>query len=62
MDHEFCSGVCFVIVNQVFSFGYSVSIYPFKVNARNIRKRCKICSKLTIKIPEQRLLSGVVTS
>ena len=26
----------------------------FKVNNRNIRTRCKICSKLTIKIPERR--------
>ena len=25
----------------------------FKVNTRNIRTRCKIYSKLTIKIPEQ---------
>ena len=29
-------------------------IYLFKVNNRNTRTRCKICSKLTIKIPEQR--------
>ena len=27
-------------------------IYLFKVNNRNTRKRCKICSKLTIKTPE----------
>ena len=26
--------------------------YMFKVNNRNIRTRCDICSKLTIKIPE----------
>ena len=26
----------------------------FKVNSRNTRKRCKICSKLTIKTQEQR--------
>ena len=26
----------------------------FKVNNRNSKKRCKICSMLTIKIPEQR--------
>ena len=29
-------------------------IYLFKVNNRNTRKRCQICSKLTIKIPERR--------
>ena len=28
--------------------------YMFKVNNRNIRTRCGICSKLTIKIPERR--------
>ena len=26
--------------------------YLFKVNIRNITKRCKICSKLTIKTPD----------
>ena len=29
-------------------------IYMFKVNKRNTRTRCEICSKLTIKTPEQR--------
>ena len=28
--------------------------YMFKVNNRNTRTRCEICSKLTLKIPEQR--------
>ena len=28
--------------------------YMFKVNNRNTRTRCEMCSKLTIKIPEQR--------
>ena len=27
--------------------------YMFKVNNKNTRTRCEICSKLTIKIPEQ---------
>ena len=31
------------------------NIYLFKVNNRNTRNRCEICSKLTIKTPEQRL-------
>ena len=31
-----------------------VNIYLFKVNNRNIRERSEICSKLTIKAPEQR--------
>ena len=29
-------------------------IYLFKVNNRNTRTMCEICSKLTIKIPERR--------
>ena len=29
-------------------------IYLLKVNNRNTRKRCEICSKLTVKIPERR--------
>ena len=30
------------------------NICMFKVNNRNTRKRCKICSELTIKTPERR--------
>ena len=33
---------------------FSAEIYLFKVNDRNTRKRCDICSKLTIKAPERR--------
>ena len=33
---------------------FPVSIYMFKVNNRNNRTTCEICSKLTIKTPEQR--------
>ena len=29
--------------------------YMFKVDNRNTRTRCEICSKLIIKIPERRL-------
>ena len=36
------------------SIKYLANIYLFKVNNRNNRKRCEICSKLTIKIPERR--------
>ena len=42
---------------QIYSSGpgnYPANIYLFKVNNRDIRKRCEICSKLTIKIPERR--------
>ena len=31
----------------------SAIIYLFKANNRNRRKRCEICSKLTMKRPEQ---------
>ena len=31
-----------------------VDIYMFKVNNRNTRTRCEICSKVTIKTPERR--------
>ena len=31
----------------------SVGIYMFKVNNRNTRKKCEICSKLTIKTPQR---------
>ena len=32
---------------------YLAHIYQFKVSNRNTSKRCKICSKLTVKTPEQ---------
>ena len=31
---------------------YPASIYLLKVNSRNTRARCEICSELTIKIPD----------
>ena len=33
---------------------YPAGSYMFKVNNRNTRTRCEICSKLTIKTPERR--------
>ena len=33
---------------------FPIGIYLLKVNNRNTRTRCKICSKLPIKIPERR--------
>ena len=38
-----------------------INFYLFKVNHRNTRKRCEICSKLSIKTPERRQwpLSGI---
>ena len=34
----------------------SAGIYLLKVNRRNTRTRCEICSKLTIKIPERHFI------
>ena len=34
-------------------FYYPANIYWFKVNNRNTRKRCDICSKLTRKTPKR---------
>ena len=39
---------------DVISKYYPANIYLFKVNNRNSRKKCGICSKLTIKTPERR--------
>ena len=36
-------------------FPFPANIYLFKVNNRNIRKSCEICSKLTLKSPEPRV-------
>ena len=33
---------------------YSAGNYLFKVNNKNTRTRCEICSKLTVKTPERR--------
>ena len=33
---------------------YPADNYMFKVNKKNTRTRCEICSKLTIKTPERR--------
>ena len=33
---------------------FPTNIYLFKVNNGNTKKRCKMCSKLTIKAPERR--------
>ena len=41
---------------------YPANIYLFKVNNRNTRKMCKICSKLTIKSPEHQILVKVNVS
>ena len=56
------SGICLLTIFVKISIIYDIvlniplpaSIYLLKVNNRNNRKRCKICSTLTIKTPERR--------
>ena len=38
---------------RFFDFLYPAGIYLLKVDNRNTRARCEICSKLTVKTPEQ---------
>ena len=42
------------LIKYVWASKSPAGIYLLKVNIRNIRTRCEICSKLTIKTPEQR--------
>ena len=45
--------LCDVIMSMTI-YGVRAGNYIFKVNNRNTRTRCEICSKLTIKIPKRR--------
>ena len=47
---EFCTASTKRLLTQCFPAG----MYLLKVNNRNTRTRCVICSKLTIKTPERR--------
>ena len=56
----FCSSIFFIDSSNfcLFRGTYKitfcpVNIYLFKINNRNIRKKCEICLKLTIKTPER---------
>ena len=57
---NFCSGQ-FIVYSSFeklkVSLNFPAGIYLLKVNNRNARTRCEICSKLTIKTPERRLAS-----
>ena len=48
----FLSNFVLEILHTIGSHFFPAGIYLLKVNNRNIRARCEICSKLTIKIPE----------
>ena len=41
------------MLKAYFSIVHPVGIYLLKVNNRDTRTRCEICSKLTIKTPER---------
>ena len=41
-----------MVINGYFNPVIEDNIYLFKVNNKHTRKRCEICSKLTIKTPE----------
>ena len=45
--------VCCIYPKQAHFFLSPTGNYMFKVNNRNARTRCEICSRLTIKTPEQ---------
>ena len=47
------------ISHKQFIIIISAGIYLLKVNIRNTKTRCEICSKLTTKTQEQRLVCGV---
>ena len=44
------------------TYPFPANNYLFKVNNKNDRKRCEICSKLTMKTPERRHLYPIKTS
>ena len=55
MAATFLEATCYTLIP------YPAGNYMFKVNNRNTKAKCEICSKLTIKTPERchRRLSGV---
>ena len=44
-------------INEAENLKYPAGNYMFKFNNRKTRRRWEICSKLTIKTPEQRMAS-----
>ena len=56
-EKKICSDNSLVLKRQKFITivgNNPANIYLFKVKYKNTRKRCEICSKLTIKTPERR--------
>ena len=50
---EYGCDFTFIFVTDLLTNLYPAGIYLLKINNRNTRTRCKKCSKLTIKTPEQ---------
>ena len=50
--------ISFLIVSEQLTS--PANSYLFKVNNRNTRTRCEICSKLTVKTPERRSSVSIV--
>ena len=53
-DYFDCLKYALKIMNKTHRDRLPPNIYFFKVNNRNNRKTCEVCSKLTIKTPERR--------
>ena len=51
--HSIVNKLAAICVSEPYLELFPVGIYMFKVNNRNTRARCVICSKLTTKTPEQ---------
>ena len=49
----FKTGLTGIFLKEYYIFKCRLNIYLLKVNNRNTRTRCEICSKLTIKTPER---------
>ena len=46
--------ISITLIQFIMAYLITFGIYIFTVNNRNTRKRCAVCSKLTIMTPEQR--------
>ena len=53
---------CISLLNDILRTKFPAGIYLLKVNKRNTRIRCEICSKLKIKTPERRRSGAVIVN
>ena len=54
MSKGFLIRLTLILLIIIFHFFFPASIYMFRVNNRNTKTRCEICSKLTMKTAERR--------